>query len=144
MFTANIPTGWTTITSVKISQVTQQGRVHSGNSAVNLKDGAILTKTVTGIHVGCFYEFSFFAHGEGAKVGLTATVNFLTPGGDVLGASITIMQQDMPNSDREFGYYRVITTIAAPAGVTGARIDFLVSADGGQSMDLDDVSFGTQ
>lgn len=142
-FTDDIPTGWTSITPTKISKVTQQGRVHSGSSAVNLEDGAILTKTITGITANCFYAFSFFARGEGAQVGLTATVNFLTPSGDVLGGSVTVRQQDMTNDNRDFAYYRVIT-IAAPTGVTGARIDFLVSANGEQSMDLDDVSFGTQ
>jgi hypothetical protein len=142
-FTGNIPTGWTSATPDEISRVTAQGRVHSGTSAVNMEDGGILTQNITGIQPQCYYEFSFFAHAEGARVGLTATVNFLTPGGDVVGGSITVRERDMPNANREFGYYRLYTT-AAPADVTGARIDFSVIAGGRQSADIDDVSFGTQ
>jgi hypothetical protein len=142
-FTGNIPTGWTSATPDEISRVTAQGRVHSGTSAVNMEDGGILTQNITGIQPLCYYEFSFFAHAEGARVGLTATVNFLTPGGDVVGGSITVRERDMPNANREFGYYRLYT-IAAPADVTGVRIDFSVVAAGNQSVDIDDVSFGTQ
>ncbi len=101
-----------------------------------------MTQTVTPINAGCFYEFSFFARGEGSQVGFTATVNFLTPGGDVLGGTITVRQQDLPNDVRNFAFYQ-ITTTAAPAGVTGARIDFTVTANGAQLLDLDDVSFTT-
>lgn len=144
-FTGTVPTKWTSTTPTLISPVTQQGRVHSGNSSVNLKDTAVLTQTISTISPGCFYEFSFFAHGEGAQVAFTATINFITSSGDVLGGSITVRQQDVPNSNRDFGYYRIITTIAAPNNAIGARIDFTVTAgQGQQSLDIDDVSFGTQ
>jgi len=140
LFTENIPTGWTSTTPTAISQVTLQGRVHSGDSSVNIEDDGILTQVIMDINPGCFYEFSFFAHGEGSQVGITATVNFLAPGGDVLGGMIVINQMDLSDSDRSFGYYRIITT-EAPNDATGVRIDFAVDAEGGQSADIDDVSF---
>jgi len=139
-FTGNIPDNWDTTTSSLISEVTAQGRVHSGNSAVNLADGANLSQTVTPITGGCFYEFSFFGHGEGAQVRVTATVTFVTPTGNLTGATITALMQDIPDGNRAFGYYRVITT-AAPANVTSAIISFAVIANGGESLDIDDVSF---
>jgi hypothetical protein len=138
-FTANIPTDWTSPTPSLISKVTTQGRVHTGLSAVSLEDGAVLTQSISDINPGCFYEFSFFAHGEGAQVSVTATVTFHTLSGNVQGGSIFVESQDIPNSDRDFGYYRVIT-IAAPDDVTSATIEFDVSASGDQALDLDDVS----
>lgn len=143
LFTENIPTGWSSSTPAAIAQETAQGRVHSGASAVAISNDGILTQEILGINPGCFYEFSFFARGEGAQVGFTATVTFHTPGGDVPGAAITVRQQDVPNDNRNFSYYRVFTG-AAPAGATSATIRFTVTAQGQQSLDLDDVSFATQ
>jgi hypothetical protein len=141
LFTGDIPTNWTTTTPSFISKTTQQGRVHSGNSSVNLKNLAFLSQTITNINPGCFYEFSFFAHGEGAEVGFTATVIFVTSTGTIRdGASITVRQQDIPNRDRAFAYYRTVTA-AAPTNVASAIISFSVTANGGQSLDIDDVSF---
>jgi hypothetical protein len=142
-FTGTVPTGWASSTPTLVSKVTAQGRVHSGNSAVNLKNTAVLTQTINDINPGCFYEFSFFAHGKGTRVGFSATVNFLTPGGDVLGATINVRQRDVPTGRRIFAFYRVLT-IEAPANATGARVDFSVTANGKQSLDLDDVSFRSQ
>lgn len=140
-FTNNIPTGWTSTTPTQISQVTAQGSVHSGNSSVQIENAGILTQTISGITAGCAYEFSFFALGQGAQVGLMATVNFVTLGGDVLGGIIAIRQQDIPTDNRNFAYYKIFTT-EAPVGVTGARIDFAVTANGEQSLIIDDVSLG--
>ena len=120
--------------------MSQQGRVHSGNYSVDLKDGANLRQNVS-ITGGCYFEFSFFAHGEGAQVQLTAKVTFTNQQGlNVSGLSIVVNSQDIPNSNRDFGYYRGIT-VQAPANATNARIEFQVTAGGGQSLDLDDVSF---
>jgi len=143
VFTGTVPTGWTSTTPLLVAQETALGRVHSGNSSVNLQDTAVLTQDITGITAGCFYEFSFFARGEGAQVGFTATVTFLTLGGPVTDGTITVRQQDLINSNRDFAYFRIITT-AAPATVTSAVISFTVTAIGSQSMDLDDVSFGVE
>jgi hypothetical protein len=140
VFTGTVPTGWTANNPALVSPVTAQGRVHSGNSAVNLEDEAILSQRITGINPGCFYEFSFFARGEGANVSLTATVTFTTPTGNVPGGTIFVRDQDIINSNRSFAYYRIITS-AAPPNVTGAIISFDVEAQGEQSLDLDDVSF---
>lgn len=141
-FTGNVPTGWTTTTSSAVSKVTQQGLVHSGDSAVNLKDGANLSQNIA-ITGGCFYEFSFFAHGEGAQVAVTATVTFTNAQGlSVEGLRITVNAQDIPNSNRDFAYYRGIT-IQAPNNATNARITFSVTAEGSQSLDVDDVSFSS-
>jgi hypothetical protein len=140
-FTDDIPDGWTTTTPDAVTQVTTQGRVHTLDSAVNIEDGGILTQIINDINPGCFYDFSFFARGEGTQVGFTATVNFLTPGGDVLGAEIIVNQFDLPTDNRNFAFYRAYTTMA-PLDATGVRIDFTVTANGEQSMDLDDVSLG--
>jgi len=138
-FTDNIPTGWTTTTPERVSQDTARGRVHSGDSAAALTNGADLSQVVP-VNGGCFYELSFFGHGEGALVGVTATVTFLSAAGSTIGLQIIVNRGDMPNSSRDFGYYRAITT-QAPAGATSARITFVVTSQGGQYLDLDDVSF---
>ena len=93
---------------------------------------------IDNIEEGCYYNLSFFAHGS-AQVGLTAKLVFETPGGDVIGGTVTVRKQDLINSNRDFAYFKMITS-AAPNGVTGVRIEFSVDATGGQSLDLDDVS----
>ena len=50
-----------------------------------------------------------------------------------------VRSQDMTNSNRDFAYYRLITSEAS-VGTTGIRIEFIVNANGNQSLDLDDVS----
>ena len=123
-----------------VSQVGQQGRVHSGNLAANLVNGAVLYQDIA-VDAGCYHRFSFFARGEGSKVSVTAKVIYLNAQDQpTQGLLIQVRQQDMTNSNRDFAYYQGIT-IAAPAGTVKARIEFDVSTDGGQSMDLDDVSF---
>lgn len=139
-FKDNIPVGWSTNTPALIAKVSQDGRVHSGNNAVNLKDKAVLYQDIK-LCESCTFEFSFFAHGEGAQVKLIATVTFIDAENTMVeGLKIQVNQQDIPNSNREFGYYRGIT-IKAPMGTTQARIEFRVEANGNQSLDIDDVSF---
>ncbi|MCL2637444.1 MAG: collagen-like protein [Oscillospiraceae bacterium] len=143
IFKENIPADWTTTTPDAISQETQQGRVHTGESAVAITNGGNLSQTVS-VNAGCTYELSFFAHGEGAQVSVTADVNFVTAGGGVtLGLRIFIRMQDLPNSNRDYGYYRGIT-IPAPADAQAAQIIFTIEANGNQHADIDDVSFSAQ
>lgn len=122
-----------------ISSVDAQGRVHSGDFAVNIENDSAIEQTIPILEGGCFYELSFFARGEGAQVGFTATVTFETPTGPVVGGEITVDQQDVPNSNRDFGFYQIITE-AAPINATGITVRFDVVANGEQSLDLDDVS----
>ena len=136
------PTGWTSNNTNLVSSENSQGRVHSGNWSVNLQDNANLSQIIYSNDGGCFYDFSFFARGEGSQVGLIAKVIFLTPTGNVDGVTITVRQQDIVNSNRNFAYYRGIT-VAAPDNITGIKIEFIVSANGGQSLDLDDVTLIT-
>ena len=139
-FTDTVPTSWTANNKNLVSQVGQQGRVHSGNLAANLVNGAVLYQDIA-VDAGCYHRFSFFARGEGSKVSVTAKVIYLNSQDQpTQGLLIQVRQQDMTNSNRDFAYYQGIT-IAAPAGTVKARIEFDVSTDGGQSMDLDDVSF---
>ena len=105
-----------------------------------MKDNTELSQRIEGVPGGCFYQLSFFARGEGAQVGLTARVTFVTPTQQITGGTLTIRQQDMPNSNRDFAFYK-INTSAAPANTTAVIITFVVDASGQQSMDLDDVSF---
>jgi hypothetical protein len=142
LFVGNIPVDWTTTTPAAVGQATAGGLVHTGNSAVRLGNGGRLTQDITPIQEGCFYEFGFFAHGEGANVGLTATLTFLTETGDVPAGEIRIRQGDIPNQSRVYSYYRTILA-QAPEGVTGVRIIFNVMAQGQQAVDIDDVSFST-
>ena len=50
-----------------------------------------------------------------------------------------VRSQDITNSNRDFAYYRLITS-QAPAGTIAIKIEFIVNANGNQSLDLDDVS----
>jgi hypothetical protein len=138
LFTGNLPNGWSTNNPAGVSHVTAQGLVHSGLSSVGLTDGTNLCQTVP-IEGGCFYEFSFFAHGEGAQVAIDASVVFITGSTETLGLEISIPKLYLPNANRDFGYYRGIT-IKAPTHATSARVCFSVSANGGQTADIDDVS----
>ncbi|MCL2697365.1 MAG: hypothetical protein FWE74_04715, partial [Oscillospiraceae bacterium] len=142
LFTGNVPINWTTTSPDAISRQTQQGGVHSGQAAVGISNGGNLSQIVP-VHTGCTYELSFFARGEDALVGITATVTFRTSSGGELGLEIIIRQQDLPNSNRDFGYYRGIT-IPAPAGTSSAEIKFEINANGEQHAIIDDVSFSAQ
>ena len=135
----NKPADWSFVNPDGIVSVTSQGRVHSGNWSVNIKDSSAIEQTIAISGCGCYYRLSFFARGEGSQVGLTATVIFQTTTGMVEGGSITVRQQDIINSNRDFAFYQLITS-SSPSNVTGITIKFLVSAEGSQSLDLDDVS----
>ena len=133
------PTGWLFSNPDNITSENSQGRVHSGNWSVNIADDSTLSQVINNIEAGCFYELSFFARGEGAQVSLNANVIFQTNSGDVLGGNLMVRSQDMTNSNRDFAYYRLITS-EAPVGTTGIRIEFIVNANGNQSLNLDDIS----
>ena len=139
-FAANVPTGWSINEEELAEKDTAQGNVHAGQSSVRLYDGAVLTQDIA-LYGGCYYAFSFFARGNGAQVQLEATVTFLSEQALATNAAtILIRMQDLPNDNREFGYYRTITTLA-PENALAARISFTVTANSEQSMNLDDVSF---
>ena len=133
------PTGQLFTNPDDITSENSQGRVRSGNWSVNIGDDSTLSQVIDNIEPGCFYELSFFARGEDAQVSFNANVIFLTNYGDVLGGNIMVRAQDITNSNRNFAYYRLITS-QAPIGTTGIRIEFIVNANGNQSLDLDDVS----
>lgn len=135
----NKPTDWIFTNPNGISSVNSQGRVHSGSWAVNIEDDSAIEQIIPISGCGCFYILSFFARGEGSEVGLTATVEFETDNGTVNGGTISIRQQDITNSNRDFAFYQIVTT-ASPMNTTAIRIKFLVNAEGNQSLDLDDVS----
>ena len=135
----NTPSNWIFTNPDGVVSINSQGRVHSGTWAVNIEDNSAIQQTVPVSEGGCFYILSFFARGEGSEVGLIVTVVFETPTGPVNGRTITIRQQDITNSNRDFAFYQ-LTTTASPANTTGITVKFLVNADGEQSLDLDDVS----
>ena len=136
-FTENVPADWNAVG--RVASETARGRVHSGNSAVSLYNESTLSQTVA-IEGGCFYELSFFGHGEGANVGVTATVTFLTADDSEIGLEIFVLPGDIPTGNRQYAFYNGITT-RAPLGTTKAEITFAVTSTGGQYLDLDDVSF---
>lgn len=135
----NKPTDWIFTNPNGISSVNSQGRVHSGSWAVNIEDDSAIEQIIPISGCGCFYILSFFARGEGSEVGLTATVEFETDNGTINGGTISIRQQDITNSNRNFAFYQLVTT-ASPMNTTAIRIKFLVNAERNQSLDLDDVS----
>lgn len=137
--TNNQPSNWTFTNPDGITSVDSQGRVHSGSWAVNIQDNSAIEQTIPITECGCFYILSFFARGEGSEVGLTATVTFQTANGPVTGAILTVRQQDISTSNRNFQFYQIVTTVA-PANVTGITVKFKVESNGQQSLDLDDVS----
>lgn len=137
--TNNQPNDWTFTNPDGIVSVDAQGRVHSGNWSVNIKDSSAIQQTISISGVGCFYRLSFFARGEGSQIGFTASVIFKTATESIEGGSITVRKQDITNSNRDFAFYQLITS-GAPVGVTGITVKFLVNAEGDQSLDLDDVS----
>ncbi len=139
-FTDDVPTGWTANNKKLVSKNNAQGRVHSGNWSVSMEDGAVLSQDIP-VEAGCYYKLHFFAHGEGAQVGLTAKVKFLDAmNQESPGLLIYVRQQDIETSNRSFSHYHGITTVA-PEGTILARIEFNVIAEGHQALDLDDVSF---
>lgn len=132
------PDDWTVNDPDLVGQNTAAGGVHSGESSVNLGNGAVLTQEVS-ITGGQYYAFSFFAHGEGQNTALTATVTFLEGTLETLGLTITAGEGSLPTTAGVFSYLRGIT-LQAPAGATTARIEFSVTANGQQTVDVDDVS----
>lgn len=133
------PTGWVFVNPDGISSNNSQGRVHSGNYSVNVEDESSISQTIPVTEGGCYYRLSFFARGEGSRTGLNVNVIFNTTTGPVNGGSIAIRQQDITNSNRDFAFYQLITSMA-PANTASITVRFLVNASGGQSIDIDDVS----
>ena len=105
----------------------------------SIGDKSAIIQTIPTTNSGCFYQLSFFARGEGSQVGFTATVTFETTTGPIIGGTISVRQQDITNSNRDFAFYQLVTS-SSPANTTGITIKFLVNASGNQSLDLDDVS----
>ncbi len=135
----NKPIDWTFTNPDGVTSVSAQGRVHTGNFAVNIVNGSAISQTVSVSTGGCFYDFSFFARGEESQVGFTATVTFDTTTGPVTGATITVRQQDLSTYNGQFQFFRTTTT-QAPINTTAITVTILVDAEGSQSLDLDDVS----
>ena len=135
----NQPTDWTFTNPDGIISIDSQGRVHSGNWAVNIQNDSVIEQTIPITGCGCFYMLSFFARGEGSQVGFTAELIFETSTGQVSGGTITVRQQDIVNANRNFAYYQLIST-EAPCNATAITVKVSVNAQGNQSLDLDDVS----
>jgi len=123
----NVPNGW--VATGTVAQDTARGHVHTGTSSVRLYNGATLSQTAP-VNGGCFYELSFFGHGEDALAGVTATVTFLSVDQTETGLQITVIPGAPPNSNGEFGYFRSIIT-AAPIDAAAANITFLAASTGG-------------
>ena len=139
-FVSTVPAGWEINNTSLLKKDTAQGNVHSGEYSVKLLDGAMFTQCVN-ITGGLYYTLSFFAKGNGAQVELKAMVIFTNGQGDDTEAMrIRVRGLDMPNGNRDFGYYRGIT-LQAPEDAVCARIVFHVSTAGEQTLNLDDVSF---
>jgi hypothetical protein len=137
-FDGNLPFGWDGDPDL-ITRIDGQGRVHSGNFSVGLRNGADLSQEVVAVDHCLFYELSFFARSEGANVGFFAGVTFITDTDEFFAGEIVVREQDVPSSNRQFGYYKLITT-QAPANLEAVRVSFEVAASGNQMLYIDDVS----
>lgn len=60
---------------------------------------------------------SFFARGEGNQVGLAANATFEITIGSVNAGTVTVREQDITNSNRDFAFYQLITSLV-PSNVT--------------------------
>ena len=135
-----VPIGWNINNSELVEPDNDQGDVHSGQYSALLYNDAVLWQNIA-ITGGCYFELSFFARGNGTQVQLEACVTFSNNDNMVSdGTCILIRAQDIPTDNRNFAYYRFITA-QAPNDATNARIEFRVTANGTQSLNLDDVSF---
>ena len=142
-FNVNIPSGWNTTTPTRVYRATDEGEVHSGNSAVGLRGNADLWQDVE-IVGGCYYELSFFAHANNQNLALNAMVIFISSTNEQTPALyISIRERDLPTNNGDFGFYRGITT-KAPQDAVKARIRFNETTNVNNSLTLDDVSFSVR
>lgn len=137
--TDNKPNNWILTNSSGVTSETGNGRVHSGNKSVNVKNTSKISQTITDINEDCYYELSFFLNSDGDTTGLTVTVTFITTSGSVIGGTVNIREQDIVGSSSNFGYYKLITS-KAPSGTTSLKVEFCITANGEQSINIDDVS----
>ncbi len=143
-FECGVPEGWKTLSPCAVSQVTAPGRVHSGNSCVGLSDCAKLRQIIKReIEANHCYQLSCFAQLQGTNAGFAVEVTFLKRHEEIAGGCILVRGQDIPNCQRQFGFYTLITS-RAPRGVTGVIIEFSVNTTGCQCVCFDDVSFAEQ
>lgn len=137
-FTDNIPDGWHSTAPVFISKVTDLGRVHSGESAVNISDRGDIVQTFE-IKGGCFYELSFFAQSVLNNAEIFAEIMFYTSTGPRLGGRLSVRSGDLPTGPKGYGYYKLLTD-KSPQDASGVTIS-IIGGNYNQSFDLDDVSF---
>lgn len=135
----NQPTGWTFTNPDGVESSDALGSVHSGERSVTIEDTSAIEQTIPIDGNECFYKLSFFAQGEGSQVGFTATLTFITPNGNITGGEITVRQQDLVDSNRNFAFFELITS-QTPANATAINIRFSVDSTGEQSLILDDIS----
>ena len=135
-FTAGVPNNWAVEDPSTISQVQQPNRVHSGTSAVNLQNGAVLAQ-IAPAKPGRSYDLSFFTRGEGCIAGMDATVQFINDSGvRTPGLTLSLGKESVPYG---YNYYRGIT-IPSPSDTLWAEVAFSAHTERGHSLDLDDVS----
>lgn len=140
-----LPKGWGTNNTDKITSTNVTTEVHSGDRAVLIDEGGMLTQTIRGVSPGCCYVFSFFAKAYGEEqndpAGFVASVYFITKRGFVLGAESFINSGSISYGQyRPFSYYRDIT-IKAPCDTVFALI-ILETTDG--QVIFDNVSLNVQ
>jgi len=135
----NQPINWTFTNPAGVTSNNAQGRVHSGEWSVNIEGGSAISQIIPITNTGCYYQLSFFVSSEGSQVGFTANIIFITTAGEVNGGTITVRQQNVTDSSREWAFYQLVTS-ESPINTTGIRIKFIVNSTGGQSLNLDDVS----
>lgn len=132
------PNDWILTNIDGVTSQSSNGRVHSGNKSVNIKDKSKISQTVE-INDECYYELSFFLNAQADETQLTATVTFNTDSTSIIGGIINIRKKDITTTSGSFGYYKLITS-KAPVGTNSIKVEFSVIANEQQSINVDDVS----
>lgn len=137
--TSDKPDSWIFTNPTGVTSQTASGRVHSGNKSVNVKNLSTIKQTISVSGCGCNYELSFFLNSSGNNTSLKATVTFVTSTGSVSGGTLSIREGDIVNSSSSFDYYKLITS-ASPTNTNSIIVEFAVTSNGEQSINIDDAS----
>ena len=137
-FDKTVPIQWYTTVPSLISRTTADGEVHTGDSAVKLKNGAVLTQRIALTDGGC-HILSFYAMASGTRTGVTAELKFLDgKGNQIAGTVVRAAPKKLPTKPYQFGMYQSVGV--APETAAFAEVRFTAEAGADEYLILDDIS----
>lgn len=137
-FDKTVPIQWYTAAPSLISRTTDDGEVHTGDSAVKLKNGAVLTQRIALTDGGC-HILSFFALASGTRTGVTAKLDFLDGKGNrIAGTVVRAAPKKLPAKPHHFGMYQGVGV--APETAVFAEVCFTAETGADEYLILDDIS----